>query len=82
MNKAPLPENLAELMNSVTAPNVTLQRNGIPGQMSNRYQSGLQQQPQPWGQVHDAPVVAILSEHLSLTATVEKHDLQGGDVNS
>lgn len=33
------PENLAELMNSGTAPNVTLQRNQIPGPMSPRYQT-------------------------------------------
>ncbi|XP_053383143.1 nuclear receptor coactivator 2-like isoform X2 [Mercenaria mercenaria] len=38
------PENLAELMNSATAPNVTLQRNQIPGPMSPRYQT-LQGQP-------------------------------------
>ncbi|XP_060582282.1 nuclear receptor coactivator 3-like [Ruditapes philippinarum] len=32
-------ENLSELMNSGTAPNVTLQRNQIPGPMSPRYQT-------------------------------------------
>lgn len=40
------PENLAELMNSGTAPNVTLQRNQIPGPMSPRYQSMSGQPPQ------------------------------------
>ncbi|KAH3692917.1 hypothetical protein DPMN_193253 [Dreissena polymorpha] len=34
-------------MNSTTATNVTLQRNGIPGPISPKYQSGLQQQPPP-----------------------------------
>ncbi|KAH3896606.1 hypothetical protein DPMN_020784 [Dreissena polymorpha] len=31
------------------------------------------------GQVHDAPMLSMLSEHLNLTATVNQHDLQVGD---
>ncbi|KAK3087138.1 hypothetical protein FSP39_002198 [Pinctada imbricata] len=43
----PFPENLAELMNSGNAPNVTLQRNQIPGPMSPRFGPGIQQQQHP-----------------------------------
>ncbi|KAH3754353.1 hypothetical protein DPMN_189020 [Dreissena polymorpha] len=61
MNKAPFSENLAEVMNSATVPYVSLQRMeflakyliganlGSSSSLSRGGQSGLQQQPQPWG---------------------------------
>nr|XP_022340433.1 nuclear receptor coactivator 2-like isoform X4 [Crassostrea virginica] len=42
----PFTENLNELLNSGTVPNVTLQRNQIPGPMSPRF-SGMQHQQHP-----------------------------------
>lgn len=42
----PYTENLSELMNSGTVPNVTLQRNQIPGPMSPRF-TGMQHQQHP-----------------------------------
>ncbi|KAH3894968.1 hypothetical protein DPMN_019128 [Dreissena polymorpha] len=81
MKKAPFLENFTKLMNSLFVSNVTLKSNrkwdSRPN--ANQYQSGLQQQPQPWGQVHDETMVSIISEHLNITATVEQHDLQGWD---